>query len=206
MTDECPICLEPLTAASCALECRHRFHSACILQSVLHDPRCPVCRGTLGLTVPPAPPPRHVAIAVSVEDIDSVVTDRWNTVRRQQINYDARRRRLVRNNPVLRRAHDRAKEMRRHLRDLETALDHEWSVASRELWKSDRFLQKKQERARTMRRLRDFERQIERAATDAFGERPEIDLDSNEPVVNVIALANQRRLARHEVDEEEESS
>jgi hypothetical protein len=43
-TDECAICLQPMTKC-CKLSCGHHFHEQCYIQSVRYtDTRCPICR------------------------------------------------------------------------------------------------------------------------------------------------------------------
>jgi hypothetical protein len=46
LSDDCAICMcEVEVNDDCELRCKHPFHLECIKQ--LHEPKCPVCRGTL---------------------------------------------------------------------------------------------------------------------------------------------------------------
>ena len=51
--NECPICLEPLSASACTLPCSHTFHRSCVegLRSYGIKQACPMCRAKL----PPGP-------------------------------------------------------------------------------------------------------------------------------------------------------
>ena len=42
--DKCPICLEPMSENTVSLRCNHVFHGQCLVDALLHNARCPVCR------------------------------------------------------------------------------------------------------------------------------------------------------------------
>ena len=42
--DKCPICLEPMNENTVSLRCNHVFHGQCLVDALLHNYRCPVCR------------------------------------------------------------------------------------------------------------------------------------------------------------------
>ena len=42
--DKCPICLEPMSENTVSLRCNHVFHGQCLVNALLHNARCPVCR------------------------------------------------------------------------------------------------------------------------------------------------------------------
>jgi hypothetical protein len=51
--EKCSICRVPMdgTSQDYQLGCNHRFHTECIIDSLRHNPECPVCRDTGGVTV-----------------------------------------------------------------------------------------------------------------------------------------------------------
>ena len=44
ITDDCAICLEPLTGRTLSTSCRHVFHVQCLKQAIHQNPSCPCCR------------------------------------------------------------------------------------------------------------------------------------------------------------------
>ena len=94
----CSICLDPVESQQCHLVCGHVFHSSCILHSSQYDSRCPVCRSELpkkasGPADDDDPVRTELTSAIrGIYDISREIAD----VRRQQRNWDARRRRVVR--------------------------------------------------------------------------------------------------------------
>ena len=57
MNDEkCSICrvLMDGSMQEYVLECKHRFHTECIIDALRRNPACPVCRDTGGIQVPPS--------------------------------------------------------------------------------------------------------------------------------------------------------
>lgn len=47
MSELCSVCrcdMDPADQSVISLECNHRFHSQCIVQSLRYSPRCPMCR------------------------------------------------------------------------------------------------------------------------------------------------------------------
>ena len=49
-TSCCSICLQAITDTNkCTLSCNHTFHADCIINSVIHKNKCPLCRITIDL-------------------------------------------------------------------------------------------------------------------------------------------------------------
>ena len=45
MEEECSICLQVITDTNkCTLSCNHTFHADCIINSIIHKNKCPLCR------------------------------------------------------------------------------------------------------------------------------------------------------------------
>lgn len=51
---ECAVCLSACAGPRdvCVTECGHHFHTSCLCQSVVHSPRCPICRHELAPDCP----------------------------------------------------------------------------------------------------------------------------------------------------------
>ena len=48
MSDDCPICLEPIDDIDvCRTRCNHRFHTSCLCKAFVTLPKCPVCRSEI---------------------------------------------------------------------------------------------------------------------------------------------------------------
>lgn len=187
---ECAICLEPIRSETCDLKCGHVFHSSCVLQSAVHDPRCPICRTELATK-----PASHVVnVELSIGDVNQVVEDEIQQVRREQVNYDARRRRFLRRRPELLRAAEAAKRDHTELRALERRIEAQWSRESNALWRGPSFEPIKRERSLLLRRLRRSERLVDVAVVEELGERPEI--DEGESVFRAIASMGRERAGR----------
>lgn len=202
--DDCPICLEVIDAhEACHLKCGHTFHSSCVLQSALHDPRCPVCRAELAHKPEPAATPNVLNIELTMGDVQEAFEQDFRTMRRQQLNYDARRRRFLRRHPELLEEHAAARQGEQQLRALERTISDRWSQASRELWTAPEFVALRKERTLLLRRIRRRERVVDRAVEEALGERPEIDDDGEESqVMRAIARAGRQRLDRRQTEDE----
>ena len=187
----CAICLEAIDSQHCTLECKHCFHSRCIIDACLRDARCPICREVI--TSAPAPRPRVVEI--SFGDLNNAVEEDVAARRRAQRNFDARRRRFVQSNEQLRHEQQLISEARRDLREIERELSARWMQAQRELWCSEAFAELKAKRTRVARRARRRQRLVERAVYDALGERPSSDLDEDDEasIVRTIARLSLQR-------------
>ena len=184
--EDCAICLECVEdGARCVLECGHTFHSACILQSVLHDQRCPVCRCTLAKALPK----RQSFVEITMDEMEDAVQDEFRQMRRQQTNYDARRRRLVRCRAHLHREHEATKQLEQQLKAANGLLQKRWTDAARQLWRSEQFMEIKRQRRSIMSKIRQKQRVVDREVVEALGERPEIDMDDDTENRNVLARA-----------------
>lgn len=194
--NDCAICLESVGERdACHLPCGHAFHASCVLQAALHDPRCPVCR--VELAKRPAATPSVVNIELTMNDVQNAFEVDYQAMRRQQINYDARRRRFVQRRPDLRQEYAAMREGEKRLKQLERVISDQWAHASRELWTGPTFAALKKERSLLLRRIRRRERIVEAAVEDALGERPEVDDDGEESqVIRAIARAGQERANR----------
>ena len=203
---ECAICLEAIDEReACRLKCGHAFHSSCMIQSALHDPRCPVCRAELAQKPAPAAGPSVLNIELTMGDVQEAFEQDFQTMRRQQLNYDARRRRFLRRHPDMLEEHMAAKRGELQLRTLERGISERWSQASRELWLRPEFVALRKERSLLLRRIRRRERTVEEAVEEALGERPEIDDDGEESqVMRAIARAGRQRLDDQQAPEEDE--
>ena len=198
LVQDCPICLEPVepTHAWARLECTHVFHSACVLQSAMHDPRCPVCRTELAKR-PEVQQAHVVNVELTLHDMQVAVDEEVRSVRRQQVNYDARRRRFLRGQPQLRAQFDVVQEQRRQLRSLERRLEDAWSRESRALWMGPAFVAQKRERALLLRRIRRGERMVDAAVAEVLGARPEVrDSDDESHVLRALANIGRERVAQ----------
>jgi hypothetical protein len=109
--------------------------------------------------------------------MESAIEDEYVQIRRAQRNYDARRRRLVNARPQLRNDRDEACAARRELRCIESTIQTQWSSETQQLWASSRFAVLKKQRSLLLRRIRRRERNINRVAQVALGDRPEVDVD-----------------------------
>ena len=198
-THECAICLEPVRAEACTLRCSHVFHSSCLLQSVVHDARCPICRAELAK--PPAPaaqqsPPAAINLELTLDDVHQALDEEYHVARRRQTNYDARRRRFLRRRPELLREREALKLCEAELRALDRRIATKWSRDSHALWMGPAFAELKRERTLLLRRIRRRERVVDAAVEAALGERPEVvDDDDDDPESSLFrALA---RLGRN---------
>ena len=175
--DECAVCLEEVDDRRCVLACGHVFHSSCILQSALHDARCPVCRVELAKPPPPPPTPsssRVLSLELAIDAVQDRVEEQVRAVRRGQANYDARRRRFLRRRPDLLREEAALRSGRVELRALERKMEADWARETSALWVGPAFAPAKRQRALLLRRVRRRERVVDGAVTEELGERPEL--------------------------------
>lgn len=200
MALECAICLEAVEAVevggdACHLRCGHRFHASCLLQSVMHDPRCPICRTELATRPAPPPPQQHV-VELTLGDVNTAIEDEVRTLRRHQTNYDARRRRFLRRRPELQREVTDLRRQHGELRDLERRISDHWARETRALWKSPALAELKAQRSLLLRRMRRRERLVDTAVEAVLGERPELsdDDESDETFMRAIAQLGRRRV------------
>lgn len=206
--NSCAICLESIDDSPCVLECNHAFHSRCIIQSALHDqsgssdPRCPTCRRQIAKSVKPE---QRAVVEISMGDVDSAIEREFSQMRRNQINYDSRRRRIIKRRFDLQDQQSLLRQTMSELRKLDEALHKKWSIESKELWMGDKFKQLKNERTCLLRKIRRHKRYIDNVVIDALGTRPELDFDNEERNTETIARAIVRlgaeRISAHEADE-----
>lgn len=192
--DDCAICLEHVSSAACHLACGHVFHSSCLIQSAMHDPRCPICRTVLAKKPEPATSTQIVNVEFSLNDINDAVDQEYHNHRRQQLNYDARKRRFLRNRPDLIRERDAIKAGEADLRDLDKRISAQWSRETHAMWMGPSFAPMKKERTLLLRRLRRRERIVEDAVEAELGERPEINDDDDSSLFRVIARIGRNHL------------
>lgn len=171
---ECSICLDDTHEASCTLSCGHKFHSGCIIQSALHDPRCPICRMEI------AKKPRVASIEITMQDLNNEMDTQVEETRRLHRNYVARKRRFIRSRADLMREEAKSKDLRKKLVALDNALHRKWSEESNKLWMGSVFADMKKERSALLRNMRRHERIVERVVIDHMGEAPEIDDESED--------------------------
>lgn len=189
----CAICLDAVDSQACKLSCGHVFHSSCVLQSALHDPRCPVCRVEIAKR-PPTSPPRVVNVELTMNDVDSAMDDEYHSMRRRQHNYAARRRRFLRRRPELHREDEEMRRCQRELRDVERSIAAQWTREANALWMGPSFASVKKERGLLLRRIRRRERTVDEAVTAELGERPDMDEEEEESqVFRAIARLSRRR-------------
>lgn len=181
MGDECAICLEACTSNSSTLPCGHVFHSHCIIQSCMHDPRCPVCRATLAERVQPV----HTVVQLTLSDINDAIDRDFSEMRTHQVRYDNRRRRFINAREHLRNERLAVKQLDASIRALETQIGVRWVEETRTLWAGDKFHEMRKMRALMMQRRRRRQRVLDREVIDALGERPDIDFDDAEVMAAV---------------------
>ena len=191
---ECSICLEEIASnESCHLECSHVFHSKCVLQAAMHDPRCPVCRAQYATKPESATSAAVVNIELTMSDVQNAFEHDFRDVRRLQTNYDARRRRLLRRTPYLQQEHTETQALRRQLREVETSLERPWVHLAHELRSGPHFAELKRKRALLLRRIRRRERIVAAVVVEVLGERPEI-RDDDSQLLDAIVTAGRHRV------------
>ena len=138
---ECAICLDPLVAHAdhTVLVCSHRFHSSCILQSALHDPRCPICRATIARQVETTPSIDGIVQMTMRGAVDRDAEHERLESRRRQLRFDDRRRRLVNANEALRADRDAVRQLNADVRRVEEQMRVAWLRESRVVWTSAPF-------------------------------------------------------------------
>jgi hypothetical protein len=179
--DDCAICLEACGAHCSTLPCGHVFHSRCILQSCMHDPRCPVCRAAIAERVAP----HQTIVRLSLDDLEEAIERDFSEIRAQQLRYDGRRRRFVNAREHLRAEKLAIKELDGRIRALEQQISARWAEETRALWSGDKFRDLRRLRALLMQRRRRRQRTLDREVVDALGERPDIDFDDAEVMAAV---------------------
>ena len=168
MDRNCPICLDAIDDSACVTQCNHTFHSKCILQSVMRNQGCPICRTSLCVRPEPEPEP---SISVRAIDLNSHFVEDVEIERRQR-NYDARRRRLLHRNPVVKRAKERADAALREYSNMHSEYEDAWDVGIKELAKTDGILTAKRARSLAMRRMRVASNKYAALLHAEIGERP----------------------------------
>jgi hypothetical protein len=143
---------------------------------------------------PPNPEPTNI-VELTLGDIDDAVETEYADIRRQQINYDARRRRYIRRSERLIAEDERIKQLKKALKNIEQDINAKWSIETNILWKTETFQTMKKERVAAMRRLRRKERFLEKEVKDLLGERPDIpDIDEGDALIRAVTRLGQRRL------------
>ena len=62
---QCPICLDDVCENAACLPCGHSFHAMCVLQAYVHNPQCPMCRGSK-VDKPEASPPVTLSVDMTI--------------------------------------------------------------------------------------------------------------------------------------------
>ena len=177
----------------------------------MHDPRCPVCRTVLATKVAPPTTQNVLNIEFTLNDVNAAIDDDYRALRRQQINYDARRRRFLRRNPALQDEDTAVRTHQRELREIDRRLAQKWSRESHALWMGSSFAEMRRERSLLLRRMRRRERIVERAVSRQLGDRPDIDVDDSSSLTRALARlgrswGQQRRQGPQIVSESESDS
>lgn len=178
---ECSICLSTITNERCELLCGHVFHSTCLVQSALHDPRCALCRTQIvSKPAEPTSPQNVMSVSISMEELNTIVESQASIARQQQRQYDARRRRFLRSRPQLREHLVSSRAQHRELAAVERQINREWWQRSQSLWREEPFASLRKTRTRMKRSIRRRERIVETVVVAALGERPQSDDDEDD--------------------------
>lgn len=167
MGDECPICLEVIDPKSvCNTVCGHKFHSKCAFLAVRNDPegRCPNCREPL------VPRTRPTNVSVEIEGIE--FSEFSEQVRREQRNYNARRRRAEKQDEGLLSLRKRWKEAEKDVVLMDKKLDCQISFEMKQLYKRPVVRVIRTERNKAMRKESRLKRSYNKQIEERVGPRP----------------------------------
>lgn len=150
----CAICLDELEEESVSLPgCGHRFHTACILNCVRHDTRCPVCRAV----------PEGVFSATTSTDVRPT----FDQIRLDLRRFTERVRRARRRDPELNAMYNNLLTLRRDLCAKRTELQKEFDARCRSIWRTDPVITKLRKEAASIRRR---ELRVERTLSDGISQ------------------------------------
>ena len=186
----CAICLEDVNDLQCVLTCRHVFHSDCLIRNVSYagDTRCPTCRTTI------ADKRSKDSLAdLSINELGTAIDDEFRELRRLQTNYDARKRRIVNNNPSLRRDQLCVRELEREIRALNNDIEDTWKQEQKAFMKSPACVAKREKRTKIMHKLRRHSKRIEMSVEETIGVRPDFESGhriASTTIARMIAGAN----------------
>ena len=199
----CAICIEPIASEPCTTKCHHAFHSSCLLQAALHDPRCPICRTELAQAPQTPPSTRIVNIDFSVNEWQTTMMEEAHQARRERANYAARRRRFLQRRPELQREEAAVGGLLRAVQEIECEINSEWSRQSRELWMGEPFSDLKHRRGLLLRRIRRRERFIDAETRQAIGAPPSSDEQIGAPSLLETIMRLRRENATSVPDDRE---
>lgn len=180
---DCPICLSCIESGGCETECGHTFHSKCIFEAMQRSVSCPICRAALCEQRKPV----H-----TVEISEITFHERDQQLRRQQRNYDARRRRLERINASVATAKNSAESSYKDFLNKHSEYEELWESAIRTLQQQPDIAKMKHARHLAMRRMRRAGNRYKALVTDTLGERP----GAMEVMNETLAEALQRLVLR----------
>ena len=144
-------------------------------------------------------------LELSVSDVHSAIDEEFHLSRRQQINYDARRRRLINRLPELADERNFIRLAYLQLRDIDRRIALQWDRETRNLWMGPSFLPMKRERSLILRRLRRRERLLETAVEAELGQRPDINDGDEASFFRAVARLGGSRLA-NQISENDDST
>lgn len=170
MSEACSICLEALDAddarGQCSTPCGHRFHSTCLFRAMVERQSCPLCREQL---IPAPPSPEATLREVTTVRVEITPL---GEVRRQQRNYQARRRRMERTHSTLRASKRRLEASDQALRACAAECDDAVVATLRGSPRVQRLLREQQ---RCERRYVRANNRHKRLVVERLGEPPEVD-------------------------------
>lgn len=160
--ETCAVCLETVTPErTCRFPtCGHHFHAACMISSLQHDPRCPVCRYVPpGVVVPSSRTgasttegerdPREGELS-EFEELQ--LQEAFDRMRREWRRYLDRRRKYVHNDPSLMLAQRRLKDIRAEAREAWKDTRRVYAEICDAAWRNDEVVSSLRRRARLLRR------------------------------------------------------
>tara|TARA_B110001450_G_scaffold239943_1_gene248227 strand:+ start:887 stop:1426 length:540 start_codon:yes stop_codon:yes gene_type:complete len=147
--EECSVCLGPADSSTVSLPgCGHSFHLPCILTWTQRDSRCPVCRrvpeGVRVLT----PSSAEQGSLPRVADLEERIDHHRAECRR----YNARRRRVLHQQPHLLACSQKLVGVRRSMRRVVDDAQRSYDSKCREVWTRDPEVQLHKGTLRNLRR------------------------------------------------------
>lgn len=171
--ETCAICLELLGEGgknTCHLDCSHRFHTECLLQSFQRDVRCPICR--VDMVAPPPVTPsssQQTIVEINLNELNNEYLQH----RRQLKNYQSRVNRYVNKTPELKKLKDSIKVLNKESNDCHKLLRREWSRVEREAWAGESMSKVRMNDAKKRRQLSNALNRYTAIVEEKFGEAPQ---------------------------------
>lgn len=162
MGDLCPVCLAELDTEYAHMPgCGHKLHVHCMINSVQYDTRCPVCRH-LGENVVT----RQYDLVLSIVAEEDAQEREWR-------RYTAKRRRVLRSNPHLKKSMDALKQLRSEMKACEVSLTSTFRKECRHVWKSNaRIVSLKGKMRKLRRRELALSRALQSGLEELIGPEP----------------------------------